>query len=80
MIVRALDQETDATTVEYLLAALQRNGANSSLPILQRYIEGESSQFREQAVKALRKLKIPASVPIFRRLLDDHAPASASGD
>lgn len=70
-IARALDQETDATTVEYLLAALQRNGANSSLPILQRYIEGESSQFREQAVKALRKLKIPASVPIFRRLLDD---------
>ena len=75
VIARALDQETDATTVEYLLAALQRNGANSSLPILQRYIEGESSQFREQAVKALRKLKIPASVPIFRRLLDDHAPA-----
>ena len=75
VIARALDQETDATTVEYLLAALQRNGANSSLPILQRYIEGESSQFREQAVKALRKLKIPASVPIFRRLLDDHTPA-----
>ena len=75
VIARALDQETDATTVEYLLAALQRNGAISSLPILQRYIEGESSQFREQAVKALRKLKIPASVPVFRRLLDDHTPA-----
>ena len=74
-IARALDQETDTTTVEYLLAALQRNGGNSSLPILQRYIEGEASQFREQAVKALRKLKIPASVPIFRRLLDDHTPA-----
>ncbi|MEJ7593475.1 MAG: HEAT repeat domain-containing protein [Planctomycetaceae bacterium] len=75
VIAKALDQETDATTVEYLLAALQRNGASSSLPILQRYIEGDSSQFREQAVKALRKLKITASVPVFRRLLDDHTPA-----
>jgi len=74
-IAKALDQETDATTVEYLLAALQRNGGEGSLPILQRYIEGEGSQFREQATKALRKLKIPASVPIFRRLLDDHTPA-----
>jgi len=75
VIAKALDEETDATTVEYLLAALQRNGANSSLPILQRFIEGESSQFREQAVKALRKLKIPGSVPVFLRLLDDHVPA-----
>ena len=75
IIARALDQETDATTVEYLLAALQRNGASSSLPILQRYIEGDSPQFREQAVKALRKLKIPASIPVFRRLLNDHTPA-----
>lgn len=74
VIARALDQETDATTVEYLLAALQRNGGNSSLPVLQRYIEEDSSQFREQAVKALRKLKIAASVPVFRRLLDDHTP------
>ena len=75
VIAKALDQETDATTVEYLLAALQRNGASSSLPILQRYIEGDSPQFREQAVKALRKLKIPASIPVFRRLLNDHTPA-----
>ncbi len=75
VICSALNQETDGTSVEYLLAALQRNGAESSLPVLQRYIEGEGSQFREQAVKALRKLKIPASVPVFRRLLDDHAPA-----
>ncbi len=74
-IAKALDHETDATTVEYLLAALQRNGAQSSLSILQRYIEGESSQYREQALKALRKLKIPASIPIFKRLLDDHTPA-----
>lgn len=74
-IAKALDHETDPTTVEYLLAALQRNGAQSSLSILQRYIEGESSQFREQALKALRKLKIPASIPIFKRLLDDHTPA-----
>ena len=74
VITRALDLETDATTVEYLLAALQRNGANSSLSVLQRYIEGDSPQFRELAVKALRKLKIPASVPVFRRLLDDHTP------
>ena len=62
VIARALDQETDATTVEYLLAALQRNGANSSLPILQRYIEGESSQFREQAVKALAEGEVSRSV------------------
>jgi HEAT repeat protein len=74
-IAKALDLETDATTVEYLLAALHRNGAESSLSILQRYIDGELSQFREQALKALRKLKIPASIPIFRRLLDDHVPA-----
>ena len=74
-IAKALDLETDASTVEYLLAALHRNGAESSLSILQRYIDGELSQFREQALKALRKLKIPASIPIFRRLLDDHVPA-----
>ena len=73
VIAKALDQETDSTTVEYLLAALQRNGAAGSLPILQRYIEGEGGQFREQAVKALRKLKIQSSIPIFRRLLDDHS-------
>ncbi len=72
-IAKALDQETDATTVEYLLAALARNGADGSLPMLQRYVEDQSSAFREQAVKALRKLRIPASVPIFRRLLDDNA-------
>lgn len=75
VVCSALNQETDGTTVEYLLAALQRNGAESSLPILQRYIEGEGSQFREQAIKALRKLKIPASIPVFRRLLDDSAPS-----
>jgi HEAT repeat protein len=74
-IAKALDHESDATTVEYLLAALQRNGAQTSLSILQRYIVGESSQFREQALKALRKLKIPASIPIFKRLLDDRTPA-----
>lgn len=73
-IARALNQETDPTTVEYLLAAVQRNGGTSSLPILQRYIEDEGSPFREQAVKSLRKLKIPASVPVFRRLLDDRTP------
>lgn len=73
-IATALKHETDGTTVESLLSALQRNGGASSLPILQRYIEGEGTQFREQAVKALRKLKIPASVPVFRRLLDDHTP------
>lgn len=73
VITKALDRETDATTVEYLLGAIQRNGGNNSLPILRRYIEGDSSQFREQAVKALRKLKIPESVPVFRRLLDDHS-------
>ena len=75
VIGKALNQETDATTVEYLLEALQRNGTNRSLQILQRFIEGESSPFREQAVDALRKLKIPDSVPVFRRLLDDQAPA-----
>lgn len=71
VIEKALDLESDATTVEYLLAALHRNGGDHSLPVLQRYIEGEAGQFREQAVKALRKLKIPSSAPIFFALLED---------
>ena len=74
-ITKALDVETDAITVESLLGALNRNGGKSALSILIRYIEVESGQFRELALKALRKLKIPESAPVFRRLLNDFQPS-----
>ncbi len=70
-IVRALERETDSVTVESLLEALQRNGGTESLSVLTRYVEGEAKQYRESAFKALRRLKSPESVPVFRRLLDD---------
>jgi|GEM_PF-1923117 len=74
-VAAAMNSEADATTVEHLLAALNRNGGNDSLSVLTRYVEGESGNLRDLALKALRKLKAPASVPVFRRLLDDSNPA-----
>jgi len=74
-IASALNQESDVTTIEYLLAAVSRNGANGALSILTSYIEDDTSEFREQALKALKKLKAPESTPVFQRLLDDRNPS-----
>jgi HEAT repeat protein len=70
-IAKALESENDPNTVEHLLSALNRNGGDSAVSVLVRHVEGESGQFRELALKALRKLKIASSAPVFVRMLDD---------
>jgi HEAT repeat protein len=73
VLADALSRETDSCTVESLLAAVNRNGDARALPVLTRYIESEDAEFRDQALKALRRLKLPESTPLFRRLLADPA-------
>jgi HEAT repeat protein len=70
-IVRALEHEFDPAVVESLLEALQRNAGAEGHSVLTRYVEGEAKEYRESALKALRKLKSQESIPVFRRLLDD---------
>lgn len=74
-VAKALESESDPNTVEHLLAALNRNGGESASAVLIRYVEGDSGAFRELALKALRKLKIPSSAPLFVRMLDDNNPS-----
>jgi HEAT repeat protein len=73
-IVSALKVETDHLVIEYLLEALNKNGGNNAYSLLVQFVEGTDSELRELALKALRKLKLQESVPVFTRLLDDKHP------
>ena len=73
-IVAALKVETDHLVIEYLLEALNKNGGKNAYSLLVQFVEGTDSELREIALKALRKLKLQESVPVFTRLLDDKQP------
>jgi HEAT repeat protein len=73
-IVAALKVETDHLVIEYLLEALNKNGGNNAYSLLVQFVEGTDTELRELALKALRKLKLQESVPVFTRLLDDKHP------
>ena len=73
-IVAALSTETDQIVIEYLLEALNKNGGNNAYSLLVQFVEGSDTELREIALKALRKLKLQESAPVFTRLLDDKHP------
>jgi HEAT repeat protein len=73
-IVAALSTETDHLAIEYLLEALNKNGGKNAYSLLVQFVEGSDTELREIALKALRKLKLQESVPVFTRLLDDKHP------
>lgn len=73
-IVAALKVETDHLVVEYLLEALNKNGGKNAYSLLVQFVEGTDTDLRELALKALRKLKLQESIPVFTRLLDDRHP------
>jgi HEAT repeat protein len=73
-IVAALSTETDHLVIEYLLEALNKNGGKNAYSLLVQFVEGSDTELREIALKALRKLKLQESAPVFTRLLDDKHP------
>lgn len=73
-IIAALSTETDHLVIEYLLEALNKNGGKNAYSLLVQFVEGSDTELREIALKALRKLKLQESVPVFTRLLDDKHP------
>ena len=73
-IVAALSTETDQIVIEYLLEALNKNGGKNAYSLLVQFVEGSDTELREIALKALRKLKLQESAPVFTRLLDDKHP------
>ena len=73
-IVAALNVETDHLVIEYLLEALNKNGGKNAYSLLVQFVEGTDSELREIALKALKRLKLQDSVPVFTRLLDDKHP------
>jgi HEAT repeat protein len=70
-IVESLKVETDHLVIEYLLEALNKNGGANAYSLLVQFVEGTDSELRELALKALKRLKLQESVPVFIRLLDD---------
>ncbi|MCX7396350.1 MAG: HEAT repeat domain-containing protein [Planctomycetales bacterium] len=73
-IVAALGTETDHLVIEYLLEGLNKNGGKNAYSLLVQFVEGSDTELREIALKALRKLKLQESAPVFTRLLDDRHP------
>ena len=73
-IVAALSTETDHLVIEYLLEGLNKNGGKNAYSLLVQFVEGPDTELREIALKALRKLKLQESAPVFTRLLDDRQP------
>ena len=73
-IVAALSTETDHLAIEYLLEGLNKNGGKNAYSLLVQFVEGSDTELREIALKALRKLKLQESAPVFTRLLDDKHP------
>ena len=73
-IVAALNSETDHLVIEFLLEALNKNGGKNGYSLLVQFVEGPDTELRDIALKALRKLRMLESVPVFMRLLDDKLP------
>lgn len=70
-VAAALEKEQDQDTIEHLLVAIGNCSGTNALRVLTAYMDQHDGQFRDHALRALRKLKLPESAPVFLSLLDD---------
>ncbi len=70
-VAAALEKEQDQDTIEHLLVAIGNCSGGNALPVLTAYMYQHGGQFRDLALRALRKLKLPVSASVFLSLLDD---------
>ncbi|MCA9050050.1 MAG: HEAT repeat domain-containing protein, partial [Planctomycetaceae bacterium] len=68
---RAVRQQTDAPTIEYLLEIIGRGGTDEALVTLQKFLLGDDLQFRHRALNTLRRLKNPKSLKMVVPFLED---------
>lgn len=70
-VSKALNAESDATVVEYLLEAVGRSGTDEALITLQKYLDGTDTEKRHRAINTLRRLKNKKGAKMLMPLLTD---------
>ncbi|MEZ6132350.1 MAG: HEAT repeat domain-containing protein [Planctomycetaceae bacterium] len=68
---KAVADQTDPLTMEYLLEIVGRGGTEDALQTLQQYLDDDSGEFRHRAINTLRKLKTRKAAKMLLPFLSD---------
>ncbi|MCA9060887.1 MAG: HEAT repeat domain-containing protein, partial [Planctomycetaceae bacterium] len=72
-LCEALQAETDPATIEYLLTALGKHGADDTVPVLLYFAQQDDARLQQLAVTALKRRRSPLTIPFFQQHLTNSA-------